>query len=396
MQSPSSKESDAEQNVTVFLRHLFYSFENLSAQTNSFLLSPLIPYRGGSDGTVARALDSHHGDPGSIPDGFTPGSSHVGIVRDDATCRRVFLEHSHSPILAFQHRYILVISCPGMTGTYGSQLESLSLVSDVNLFKTTNYCIDMLHIPAVLETVYGISGRALLNQTGSDVIEEAVSVIASSLLCGYLVRPWWERVVWRTGSELWCRTARTSQVKCQRNRQQTIMDLSADYETLPTNNVATHMTAGAVAGVMEHCIVYPLDSVKGNWAMVVERKLLVCGRSVYLPRSLHFVNVFFPFAGQTILEEKDDSNSGRHMNGLVFIKVLSLYALHAVEIEEKFYKKRRQNGLLYSSSHVYISNMFSMWRREPIGQYLFNDGEDECRGYAAIYSRTFAIRSLSE
>ncbi|XP_054261104.1 mitoferrin-1 isoform X2 [Macrosteles quadrilineatus] len=35
-----------------------------------------------------------------------------------------------------------------------------------------------------------------------------------------------------------------------------------DYETLPTTNVSTHMTAGAIAGVMEHCVMYPLDSVK--------------------------------------------------------------------------------------------------------------------------------------
>ncbi|CAH1641672.1 unnamed protein product [Spodoptera littoralis] len=35
-----------------------------------------------------------------------------------------------------------------------------------------------------------------------------------------------------------------------------------DYETLPTQNSVTHMTAGAIAGVMEHCIMYPLDSVK--------------------------------------------------------------------------------------------------------------------------------------
>lgn len=35
-----------------------------------------------------------------------------------------------------------------------------------------------------------------------------------------------------------------------------------DYETLPTQNFVTHMTAGAIAGVMEHCIMYPLDSVK--------------------------------------------------------------------------------------------------------------------------------------
>ncbi|KAG8222585.1 hypothetical protein J437_LFUL010427 [Ladona fulva] len=35
-----------------------------------------------------------------------------------------------------------------------------------------------------------------------------------------------------------------------------------DYESLPTSNVTTHMTAGAIAGIMEHCVMYPLDSVK--------------------------------------------------------------------------------------------------------------------------------------
>lgn len=35
-----------------------------------------------------------------------------------------------------------------------------------------------------------------------------------------------------------------------------------DYETLPTTNVLSHMTAGAIAGIMEHCVMYPLDSVK--------------------------------------------------------------------------------------------------------------------------------------
>ncbi|XP_066999008.1 mitoferrin-1 [Anabrus simplex] len=39
------------------------------------------------------------------------------------------------------------------------------------------------------------------------------------------------------------------------------MDID-EYETLPTKNVTVHMTAGAVAGVMEHCVMYPLDSVK--------------------------------------------------------------------------------------------------------------------------------------
>lgn len=35
-----------------------------------------------------------------------------------------------------------------------------------------------------------------------------------------------------------------------------------DYETLPTSNTTTHMMAGAVAGIMEHCVMYPIDSVK--------------------------------------------------------------------------------------------------------------------------------------
>lgn len=35
-----------------------------------------------------------------------------------------------------------------------------------------------------------------------------------------------------------------------------------DYETLPSASVGVHMTAGAFAGIMEHCVMYPLDSVK--------------------------------------------------------------------------------------------------------------------------------------
>ncbi|XP_037949302.1 mitoferrin [Teleopsis dalmanni] len=35
-----------------------------------------------------------------------------------------------------------------------------------------------------------------------------------------------------------------------------------DYESLPTTSVAINMTAGAMAGVLEHFIVYPLDSIK--------------------------------------------------------------------------------------------------------------------------------------
>ncbi|KAJ8865791.1 hypothetical protein PR048_033313 [Dryococelus australis] len=42
-------------------------------------------------------LVSHQGDPGSIPGGLTPGFSHVGVVLDDAACRRAFSGNSSFP-----------------------------------------------------------------------------------------------------------------------------------------------------------------------------------------------------------------------------------------------------------------------------------------------------------
>lgn len=36
-----------------------------------------------------------------------------------------------------------------------------------------------------------------------------------------------------------------------------------DYESLPPHvSMTTHMTAGAVAGILEHTVMYPVDSVK--------------------------------------------------------------------------------------------------------------------------------------
>jgi len=36
-----------------------------------------------------------------------------------------------------------------------------------------------------------------------------------------------------------------------------------DYESLPASSaVSTHMLAGAAAGIMEHCVMYPVDCVK--------------------------------------------------------------------------------------------------------------------------------------
>lgn len=38
-----------------------------------------------------------------------------------------------------------------------------------------------------------------------------------------------------------------------------------DYESLPTTRLSVHLCAGAAAGIMEHCAMYPVDCVKvGN------------------------------------------------------------------------------------------------------------------------------------
>lgn len=40
-------------------------------------------------------------------------------------------------------------------------------------------------------------------------------------------------------------------------------DPEADYEGLPRGaSTSTHMLAGAVAGIMEHCLMFPIDCVK--------------------------------------------------------------------------------------------------------------------------------------
>lgn len=35
-----------------------------------------------------------------------------------------------------------------------------------------------------------------------------------------------------------------------------------DYESLPTDRLSVHLVAGGAAGVMEHCVMYPVDCVK--------------------------------------------------------------------------------------------------------------------------------------
>lgn len=49
------------------------------------------------------------------------------------------------------------------------------------------------------------------------------------------------------------------------------------YESLPpTTTVGTHMLAGAMAGMGEHCVMYPFDCVK-----VLQHKLLILNKSEF-------------------------------------------------------------------------------------------------------------------
>lgn len=44
-----------------------------------------------------------------------------------------------------------------------------------------------------------------------------------------------------------------------------------EYESLPQNaSTATHMIAGSMAGVLEHCVMYPVDSVKVNISYICQ------------------------------------------------------------------------------------------------------------------------------
>lgn len=56
--------------------------------------------------------------------------------------------------------------------------------------------------------------------------------------------------------------------------------VDGDYESLPPHaSVMTHMTAGAVAGILEHTVMYPVDSVK-----VRQAEALGCGAHLLCPR----------------------------------------------------------------------------------------------------------------
>lgn len=35
-----------------------------------------------------------------------------------------------------------------------------------------------------------------------------------------------------------------------------------DYESIPNSSLATNLVAGALAGITEHSVMYPIDSIK--------------------------------------------------------------------------------------------------------------------------------------
>lgn len=45
-----------------------------------------------------------------------------------------------------------------------------------------------------------------------------------------------------------------------------------DYEQLPTPSTFTNMIAGGAAGVLEHCVMYPMDSIKVIYFLLFSEK----------------------------------------------------------------------------------------------------------------------------
>lgn len=67
-----------------------------------------------------------------------------------------------------------------------------------------------------------------------------------------------------------------SQVK---SKDDELYNVDGDYESLPPHvSVLTHMTAGAVAGILEHTVMYPVDSVKVTQPLQAQLTLVLLQR----------------------------------------------------------------------------------------------------------------------
>ncbi|XP_040899044.1 mitoferrin-1 [Toxotes jaculatrix] len=94
-------------------------------------------------------------------------------------------------------------------------------------------------------------------------------------------------------------TLEMSQIKSKDDEP---LDSDGDYESLPPHvSVATHMTAGAVAGILEHTVMYPVDSVKTRMQSL-QPDPNAQYRSVYeaLKRIIKTEGVFRPLRGLNI------------------------------------------------------------------------------------------------
>lgn len=69
------------------------------------------------------------------------------------------------------------------------------------------------------------------------------------------------------------------------------------YETLPTSSVGVHMIAGGFAGVMEHCMMYPLDSVKTRMQMLTPGTSSGDGIGTVFFRMVRQEGIFRPIRG---------------------------------------------------------------------------------------------------
>lgn len=59
------------------------------------------------------------------------------------------------------------------------------------------------------------------------------------------------------------RAVATLDMSQAKNKDAEAFSGDGEYESLPPHaSVTTHMTAGAVAGILEHTVMYPVDSVK--------------------------------------------------------------------------------------------------------------------------------------
>lgn len=87
----------------------------------------------------------------------------------------------------------------------------------------------------------------------------------------------------------------------------------SEYESLPTEKATVHLAAGALAGVMEHCVMYPVDCVKVRWGSILWWLLYLakninafqprfCSRQILLVFVDHMVELFLRDLQKRLLE----------------------------------------------------------------------------------------------